>query len=97
MAEDTPRSPDQFVKRAPTISQVGQQATAIGTGASTIGLIAYYIQECITAHRLVAPSTEMILVLLGLCAPAVTMIWQVANMKVKKWAQSEGIEQGIGP
>lgn len=92
--QSTTRSPDEFVKRAPTPTQVAQQAATLGTGGSTLGLVALYINECLTAHHLVAPSTEMILVLLGLCVPMVTLIWQVANAKLTKWAQSEGVTQG---
>lgn len=85
--EATARTPDQFVKRAPTVSS----STMVGTAGSSLGLVALYINECLEAGRLVVPSTEMIIVLLGLIIPAVHLFYRVAGAKLNKWAASQGV------
>ncbi len=92
---DSDRTPDQFVKRASTTGQLLQQSTAFGTTGSTLGLAALYISQCLSAHRLVPPSNEMIMVLLGLCVPTATLIWQVFNAKIRKWALDEGVANNV--
>lgn len=85
------RTPDQYIKRSTTLST----STAIGTAGSSAALVALYINECLTAGAWVVPSTEMILVLLGLLAPVVHLIWRVGNAKLQKWAAASGVSLAV--
>lgn len=87
---DQTRTPSDFVKRAPTTST----AVAVSTSTSTVALIAYYINECLTAKHIVVPSTEMIIVLLGYAYPIGKVIGEVVRARLNKWAESEGVTQG---
>lgn len=85
---EAPRTPDQFVKRAPTVANT----TVMGTGGSALGLAALYINQCLTADALVVPSTEMIIVIIGLLFPAAHLVWRVGAKKMKDWAARQGVD-----
>lgn len=84
------KSPDQFTKRAATPTN----SAAVGFGTSSLGLLALYINECLTAGQLVVPSTEMIIVIAGLLLPGVHLVWRVGAKKLRDWAESQGIRDG---
>lgn len=81
------RTPHQYAKRAATVSS----STAFGTAGSSLGLAALYINQCLEAGYFVVPSTEMIIVMLGLIVPALHLLWRVAGAKLRKWAASQGV------
>lgn len=81
------RSPDKFVKRAPTLSTT----TAMGTAGSSLGLVALYINQCLEANAMVVPSTEMIIVMLGLVVPVLDIVRRVLGVKLRAWAAKQGV------
>ncbi len=82
------RTPDEFVKRAPSVADTAAMAT---TG-STVALIAYYIGECLTAHHFVAPSNEMLIVIVGAVFPIGHLVYKVFRAKLDKWAAAQGVQ-----
>lgn len=90
MSEQTSetRSPDSFVKRAPTAST----NIAVGTTTSTAALLAYYLNQCLTAKHLVVPSTEMILILLGYLYPLAVTAKKFASAWLQNIAKREGVD-----
>lgn len=90
--EGAPRSPDEYVKRAPTVAN----SNAIGTAASSIGLLAYWIEESLTHKHFMVPSVEMILWLIGLAVPTIHIVYKVWQAKINKWAASQGVPTNGG-
>lgn len=89
MSDQSSRTPDEFVKRAPTVANT----TALATAGSAVALIAYYIGECITAHHFVVPSNEMLIMVVGWAFPVVHLIFKVGKVKLDKWAAAQGVTQ----
>lgn len=64
---------------------------AMGSTGSTVALAAYYLSACLKAGDLVAPSNEMLIVLVGAVAPLVHLVCRVLKAKADKWAAAQGV------
>lgn len=86
------RTPDQWVKRAPSTSERLKSGAVTGATGTTVALIVYYIQQCVDAGRFVAPSNEMLIWLVGLAFPFAQGLYLVGKKNYDAWLASKGVE-----